>query len=51
MQSGTAMLQTLSFNISKLRNDASIGLDGISARFLKNCSAEIAPALASLLNR
>ncbi len=37
--------------IMKLNNSAAIGLDGISARMLKECVNQIAPPLAALLNR
>jgi len=37
--------------INKLKNDAAVGCDGLSPRFLKACAVEIAPALSALLNR
>ncbi|MCP3668464.1 MAG: hypothetical protein GY696_39270 [Gammaproteobacteria bacterium] len=37
--------------IRKLNNNASVGCDGISPKFLKNCAVEIAPALAAIMNK
>ncbi len=39
------------FYIRQLRNDAAIGVDGISPKFLKNCADEVAPAICALINR
>ncbi len=37
--------------IKKLENDAAMGLDQISPHVVKKCAAELAPALATLLNK
>ncbi len=37
--------------VQRMDSSASIGLDGISPRFLKACAVELAPSVAALLNK